>query len=46
MPTYGEKVHEDKDEVLRFVKLTPNAFAPSKASQDAAGFDLYRLLEK
>lgn len=31
---------EDTD-VLRFVKLSDNAFAPSKATPDAAGFDLY-----
>ncbi len=30
-----------QQEVLRFVKLTQNAFAPSKATPDAAGFDLY-----
>ncbi len=29
-------------EVLRFVKLSDNAFAPTKATEDAAGFDLYR----
>jgi hypothetical protein len=29
-------------EVLRFVRLSENAFAPSKATEDAAGFDLYR----
>jgi dUTP pyrophosphatase len=28
------------EEVLRFVKLTPNAYAPSKGSPEAAGFDL------
>jgi dUTP pyrophosphatase len=27
--------------VLRFCKLTPNAYAPSKGSTSAAGFDLY-----
>ena len=29
-------------EVLRFVKLTPSAFGPSKGNEDSAGFDLYR----
>ena len=29
------------EEVLRFVKLTENAYAPSKGSPEAAGFDLY-----
>lgn len=33
------KFHEE--EILRFVKLSQNASAPSKASADAAGFDLY-----
>ena len=32
------------EEVLRFVKLTENAYAPTKGSPDAAGFDLYRCL--
>ena len=31
----------EQEEVLRFVKLTENACAPSKATADAAGFDLY-----
>ena len=31
-------VHED---ILRFVRLSENAFAPTKGSPDAAGFDLY-----
>jgi len=30
-----------QQEVLRFVKLTENAYAPTKATPDAAGFDLY-----
>ncbi len=33
--------YED-NEVLRFVKLSENAYAPTKGSQDAAGFDLCR----
>lgn len=31
-------VHED---ILRFVRISENAFAPTKGSPDAAGFDLY-----
>ena len=30
-----------QEEVLRFVKLSDNAYPPSKATHDAAGFDLY-----
>ena len=30
-----------KDKVLRFCKLTPNAYTPTKGSSEAAGFDLY-----
>ncbi len=30
-----------QEEVLRFVKLTENAHAPTKANHDAAGYDLY-----
>lgn len=30
-----------EQETLRFVKLTENAYTPSKATADAAGFDLY-----
>lgn len=30
------------ESILRFVKLTPFAYAPSKGSPEAAGFDLYR----
>lgn len=33
----------EEQEVLRFVKLTENAYAPTKATADAAGFDLYRF---
>ena len=33
---------KEEDQVLRFVKLTPNAYCPTKGSPDAAGFDLYR----
>lgn len=29
-------------QILRFVKLSQNAIAPSKGSKFAAGFDLYR----
>ncbi len=29
------------EDVLRFVKLTENAHAPTKGTEDAAGFDLY-----
>ncbi len=29
------------EEVLRFVRLTENAYAPTKGTPDAAGFDLY-----
>jgi dUTP pyrophosphatase len=29
------------EDVLRFVKLTENAHAPTKGTDDAAGFDLY-----
>ncbi len=29
-------------ESLRFVKMSENAYAPTKGSPDAAGFDLYR----
>ena len=29
------------EDVLRFVKLTENAYAPTKGTEDAAGFDLY-----
>lgn len=32
--------------VLRFVKITQNAHSPSKATADAAGFDLYRLVNE
>ena len=32
---------EEQQEVLRFVKLTENAYTPTKGTQDAAGFDLY-----
>ena len=31
-------------EVLRFVKLSANGYAPSKGSLEAAGYDLYRYL--
>lgn len=31
----------EEQEVLRFVKLTENGYAPTKATPDAAGFDLY-----
>lgn len=31
----------DEQEVLRFVKLSENAYTPTKATPDAAGFDLY-----
>ena len=34
-------VYAEQEEVLRFVKMTPNAYAPTKATPDAAGFDLY-----
>lgn len=33
----------DKSVVLRFAKLTENAFAPSKGSALAAGYDLKRF---
>ena len=29
------------EDVLRFVKMSENAYAPTKGSPDAAGFDLY-----
>ena len=29
-------------EVLRFVRMTPEAYAPTRGSADAAGYDLYR----
>ena len=29
------------EDILRFVKLTENAYAPTKGTEDAAGFDLY-----
>ena len=29
------------EDVLRFVKLTENGHAPTKGTEDAAGFDLY-----
>lgn len=32
---------EEQQEVLRFVKLTENAYTPTKGTSDAAGFDLY-----
>lgn len=32
----------DNQPVLRFAKLTDNAFAPSKGSEKAAGYDLKR----
>lgn len=32
---------DQQEEVLRFVKLSENAYAPTKATPDAAGFDLY-----
>lgn len=35
----------DTEDVLKFVKLSDNAFAPSKATLDAAGFDLYRSIK-
>lgn len=28
--------------ILRFAKLTPDAFAPTKGSEKAAGYDLRR----
>ena len=34
-------VHTETEDVLRFVKLSENAYAPTKGSPDAAGFDLY-----
>ena len=30
------------EEVLRVVRMSDNAFLPTKATPDAAGFDLYR----
>jgi hypothetical protein len=35
-------IEQQEQSVLRFVKMTENAYAPSKATPDAAGFDLYR----
>ena len=34
----------ETEEVLRFVKLSEHAYAPTKATPDAAGFDLYSRL--
>lgn len=30
-------------ETLRFVKMTQEAYAPTRGSAEAAGYDLYRL---
>lgn len=35
-------VPEEPTALLRFTKLSENAFAPSKGSARAAGYDLYR----
>jgi hypothetical protein len=29
--------------ILKFMKITENGFAPTRASKDAAGYDLYRF---
>ncbi len=48
MPTLGEeplaKVQKFDHEksLLRYAKLTENAFQPTRGSKQAAGFDLYR----
>jgi len=36
-------VHEKR--VLKFVKMSKNAFSPSKGSAKAAGYDLKRFVE-
>lgn len=38
----SSKMPAEMGTVLRFVKLTTNAFPPSKGSEKAAGFDLKR----
>lgn len=32
---------DEDDPILQYVKLSDNAFAPTKGSERAAGFDLY-----
>lgn len=36
------KLSESEKVILKFAKLSDNAFAPTKGSKLAAGYDLYR----
>lgn len=41
-PTKIAKIENEGSVVMKFAKLTDNAYTPTRGSKSAAGFDLYR----